>query len=293
VVVAMPVTRKAQFGVLATVVLVMSVAVVTFWTKPASAAGPQVTVMYPVDGSLTSSPQEATPHHHYWGDFAVDDAAGPGAPVIARFANPTGALTLSLAGTFEPCKVAGTGGTGVIVDVSIDGQVVGRVHYGHLANVTVTSGPISNGDQIGTLYNGEPTSCWTGPHVHVEPGGNATFACFVGRSLGGPATGSEALGVIGGGYVSADDSTCPAGVENPPPTTTTTAPSTTTTTEAPSTTTTTTVPSTTVPSTTTTTEAPSTTTTTVPSTTTTMPTEVRGRTIEAATPVSSRPSFTG
>src|SRR5437763_11078002 len=39
----------------------------------AGASGPQVTVMYPVGGTLTSSPLENPPHHHYWGNFAVDD----------------------------------------------------------------------------------------------------------------------------------------------------------------------------------------------------------------------------
>src|SRR3954453_1429106 len=96
-------------------------------TAVASASGPQVTVMYPVNGTLTSSPLESPPHHHYWGNFAIDDATSAGTPVQARFANPTGGLSLAVVGTFEPCATAGTGGTGVMVNVSVDGQLIGRV----------------------------------------------------------------------------------------------------------------------------------------------------------------------
>jgi hypothetical protein len=183
----------------------------------AEAAGPQVTVIYPVDGTLTSSPQEAQPHHHYWGNFAVDDAAPGGRPVYARFANASGGLSLQLAGTFEPCAAAGTGGSGVIVNVSIDGQLIGRVYYAHLSNIGRTSGAINNGDQIGSLYSGSFTTCWQGAHTHVEPKGLTGTACFVSRGLYSGVNGGSALGVIGGSYVGADNQTCPGGVENGAP----------------------------------------------------------------------------
>ncbi|HEY6886967.1 MAG TPA: hypothetical protein VI300_04280, partial [Solirubrobacter sp.] len=180
----------------------------------ASAAEPQVTVLYPVTGSLSSSPLESPPHHHYWGNFAVDAAAPAGRPVYARFANANGALSLSLGGTFEPCAAAGTGGGGVIVNVAINGQAIGRVYYAHLSAIPRSSGAINNGDQIGVLYNGAKSSCWTGPHTHVEPKACSATACFVARGLNSGFDGNAALGVIGGGYTGADNQTCPAGSEN-------------------------------------------------------------------------------
>jgi hypothetical protein len=170
--------------------------------------------MYPVSGTLSSVP----PHHHAgtsanWGNFALDDAAGAGTPVFARFANANGSLTLSLGGTFEPCAVAGTGGLGLIVNVYLDGQQVGRVAYSHLAGITQTSGPIANGAQIGVLYNGTPTSCWGGPHVHVEPRSLTGATCFINRRLNAQVDGNTFLGVIGGGYANGDDQSCPGGAE--------------------------------------------------------------------------------
>ena len=186
----------------------------------ALAAGAQVTVMYPVNGTLTSSPLQNPPHHHYWGNFSVDDASGAGSPVYARFANASGALSLSVGGTFEPCAAAGTGGSGVIINVSLDGQAIGSVYYAHLTAITQTSGAITNGSQIGVHYSGAYTSCWQGAHTHVEPKGFNGPACFVSRALSTPVDGNAALGVIGSGYATGDNQTCPAGAENggsPPP----------------------------------------------------------------------------
>ncbi len=174
-----------------------------------------MTVMYPLSGSLTSSPLESPPHHHYWGNFAIDDAAGAGTAVHANFANPSGSLSLSLGGTFEPCAAAGTGGQGLIVNVAVNGTQIGRVYYAHLTGITKTSGTISNGAQIGVLYNGSYTGCWQGPHTHVEPKSFSGSSCFVSRSLGSHVDGAMPLGVIGGGYASGDNQTCPSGATSP------------------------------------------------------------------------------
>lgn len=192
-----------------------AVAFVAFlgFSASARAAGPQVTVLYPVSGTLTSSPLESPPHHHFWGNFAVDAAAGAGTPVYARFGNASGQLSLTLGGTFEPCAAAGTGGSGVIVNVFIDGQQIGRVHYAHLSGISRSSGAINNGDQIGVLYSGSNTGCWQGSHTHVEPRGLAGSGCFVSRGLGSGVNGGVALGVIGGGYTAGDNQTCPAGAD--------------------------------------------------------------------------------
>ena len=184
----------------------------------AAAAGPQVTVLYPLAGKLYSSPLENPPHHHFWGNFAVDASTGAGTGVYARFANANGALSLSIAGTFEPCATAGNGGGGVIVNVALDGQLVGRVYYAHLSGIVKSSGAINNGDKLGVLYNGAATSCWTGPHTHVEPKAYSGTACFVSRGILTNFSADNALGVIGGGYTGGDNQTCPAGVENGGPT---------------------------------------------------------------------------
>ncbi len=77
--------------------LLMLVASILLPVQSASAAGPQVTVLYPHLGQLTSSPQESPPHHHYWGNFGIDIANPDSSTTVrARFANPTGSLTLSL-----------------------------------------------------------------------------------------------------------------------------------------------------------------------------------------------------
>jgi alpha-tubulin suppressor-like RCC1 family protein len=183
--------------------------------QSALAAGPQVTVMYPLAGRLTSSPRERPPHHHFWGNYAIDDAAPKGTPVYARFANSTGRLSLSLGGTFNPCRPGRSAGTGLIVHAAIDGRRVGSVYYAHLAPLSKTTGPISNGAKIATLWNGKASGCWTGPHVHVEPKGSAGRACFVRRALNSSVNGRLALGVIGGGYATRDNQTCPAGAQTP------------------------------------------------------------------------------
>jgi hypothetical protein len=198
------------------VALLAALTIACAWTAAgaASAAGPQVAVLYPLaSGQLTSSPLENPPHHHYWGNFAIDDAAGAGTPVYARFTNANGALSLSLGGTFEPCAAAGTGGSGLIVNVFLNGQQVGSVHYAHLTGITQTTGAIGNGQQIGVLYNGPSTTCWTGPHTHVEPRSTSGAACFVSRGLNTAVSSNDVLGVIGGGYAGADNQTCPVGAE--------------------------------------------------------------------------------
>src|SRR3954449_915207 len=103
---------------MALVALVMATATsMTGGIRTAAASGGSVTVLYPLNGTLTSSPLESPPHHHFWGNFAIDDASGAGTAVHANFANASGSMSLSLGGTFEPCAAAGSAGSGVIVKV--------------------------------------------------------------------------------------------------------------------------------------------------------------------------------
>ena len=179
--------------------------------SPATAAGPQVSVLYPAGGNLRSSPHENPPHHIFGGNFAVDQDGGPGQPVYARFAHANGAVALTAAGTFDFCAAKGTGGLGLRVNVAVNGQHVGTVWYFHLSSIGPTSGPLANGQQIGVVYNGPvQSSCWSGPHVHVELQGSS--ACFRSRPLLSPA-GGQVLGVLGGGYTAGNHQTCPPGAE--------------------------------------------------------------------------------
>ncbi len=208
---SIPTTRTITH---AAVLVVFTALAIVWHAAPAQATGSQVTVLSPVGGTLTSSPLESPPHHHFWGNFSVDIAAGAGTAVYARFSNANGTVALSVVGTFEPCATPGAGGIGVRVQVTINGAVVGIVHYAHLASPHA-NGAIANGDQIGVLVNQTATSCWTGPHVHVELGNNGNGkACFVSRGLGAGMGASTPVGVIGGGYASADNQTCPPGAEN-------------------------------------------------------------------------------
>ncbi len=195
-------------------VLALTLLVLSGTAMPSIAtAGPQVTVNYPLSGRLTSSPLENPPHHRFWGDFALDAAAGAGTAVHARFSHASGNLSLSLAGTFDPCRVKGTGGSGVIVNVAINGQAIGSVRYAHLSGIPKASGTISNGEMIGRLYTGARSSCWTGPHVHIEPLSSSGYACFVGRPLNSAFAGENQLGVVGGQHVGGINRACPPRVE--------------------------------------------------------------------------------
>jgi hypothetical protein len=178
---------------------------------PARATSERATILSPAAGSLSSSPQE--PHHTpYGGDWSVDVAGAAGRPVHARFSNVSGSLGLSVVGTFEPCAYpnGGTGGSGVRVQVSVDGVVLGVVNYSHLSNARGV-GPLNNGDQIGTMVAGKKTSCWTGPHVHMEPRNASKFACFQPIPLGSSLGAGTKLGVIGGEFAGAKNQACPAG----------------------------------------------------------------------------------
>jgi hypothetical protein len=178
----------------------------------------QATIVAPADGSLSSSPQENPPHHApFGGDWAMDIAGAVGRPVYARFSNESGALALNVVQQFEPCAPpnGGTAGVGVRVQVTVDGVSLGVVNYLHLANAHAP-GPIANGEQIGTMAAGTPTSCWSGAHVHVEPRNDSKYSCFQPTPLNSAITASSKLGVIGGEYASGTNQACPAGAVDTP-----------------------------------------------------------------------------
>lgn len=224
-------------------------------SMPSATAYPQKALLRsPVDGSITSDPYE--PHHRVYssmlyygqpGDFAYDIGAPAGRPVYARFASG-GNVSLAVVQHGNACANPANGaGHALAVRVAVDGVEVARVVYSHLDNLHPL-GPIANGAQIGTVHGGSSqTSCWTGPHVHVEPSNVQRYACFnTGVRIPNGVSGSTTLGVVGGEFASGVNQGCPGHAYDLPAPTTTTS-STTTSTSTTTTSTTTTTTSTTVP----------------------------------------------
>jgi hypothetical protein len=126
-------------------------------------------------------------------------------------------LTLAVVANFEPCAPpnTGTAGVGVRVQVSVGGTVIGVVNYLHLADPHAV-GPINNGDEIGTMVSGTRTTCWDGPHVHVEPRNQSGYACFEATPMQAALNGTSELGVLGGAYATGKNQNCPAGAADQP-----------------------------------------------------------------------------
>lgn len=180
-------------------------------------AGPQVTILSPIDSGLVqASPQQNPPHHTpFGGDWAADIAstvAGEGA-VYARFANPSGDLVLTIEREFDPCGVAMSGGRAVTVAVTIDGERVGEVEYVHLGSVDVGPGRIPNGARLGDMVTDPPrqSRCWANVHTHIEPRNVKGRSCFLPRHLNSDVTEATALGVLGGAWTSGPSAVCAVG----------------------------------------------------------------------------------
>jgi hypothetical protein len=187
---------------------------------PASATGLQTTVLSPIDGRVTSSPDEAPPHHRaYGGDYSFDVAAAGN--VFARFRNTNGSLSLTVASVGPACASGrfADGGNRVTLNVVINGSKVGTVAYAHLTDLAFTSGNVPVGARIGrTVTNADGVSsngCWTGPHVHVEPRNDFRYGCYLPGRLGGTANGDTVLGIVGGERAGAVNVPCGANPETP------------------------------------------------------------------------------
>lgn len=182
----------------------------------------QATVLPPLDGTVYSSPDESPPHHlAYTGDYSFD--VGGNGSAYARFRNPNGNLSLSVAGIGRACASGNfaDGGDRITLNVMLDGMKVGTVAYAHLTNFPITSGSVPVGARIGDLVTAahgvRSSSCWTGPHVHVEPRNDKKYGCFFPGLLNRRVDGSIPLGLVGGEWATAVNQRCPAGVETPAP----------------------------------------------------------------------------
>ena len=195
--------------------------------EPAHATGLQTTVMSPITGRVTSSPQE--PHHRpYGGDYSFDVAAG-GGDVYASFRNTNGSLSLTVAQTGRACASGNfaDGGDKIVLNININGSKVGTVTYAHLTNFSYISGNVPVGARLGRMVtnadgvykNVKPDGsyCWGGPHVHVEPGNNFRYGCFINDLQGASINTGQPLGIVGGERAGAVNTACGANPETPPP----------------------------------------------------------------------------
>ena len=185
--------------------------------NPASATTLQATVLPPVNGTMTSSPDE--PHHRpYDGDYSFDVAGGGTA--YAKFRNSSGNLALTVGQVTTACGSGNfaDGGMRIQLVVSIDGARVGTVTYAHLTALNFTSGNVPVGAAIGravTTADGvRSSSCWTGTHVHVEPRNDRAYGCFFAGQLNRFVTDANPLGLIGGERAAGVNQACPSGAED-------------------------------------------------------------------------------
>lgn len=173
----------------------------------------QVVVGAPHGGQITSAPGQ----HHvpYGGDWSMDLATGAGTPVRVRLSHASGSLSLTVRSVRSACAAGiAYGGRLVEVGVTVGGAYLGWILYSHL-NPSVSVGQsLSVGQQIGTLWNGNPPNenCWTGPHVHVELRNERHYACLVPRGTGSSISDNTALGVLGGQWRDSRNQSCPGGV---------------------------------------------------------------------------------
>lgn len=187
---------------------------------PAAATTKQVTVLPPQDGKVYSSPDE--PHHTpYDGDYSFD--VGGGGAVYARFRNPTGALSLTVAMTARACASGSfaDGGDRIALNVLLDGAKVGTVTYAHMTRFAYGVGAtVPVGARIGDAVTSSDgvvaraeNGCWGGPHVHVEPRNDVKYGCYFAGLLNTTVTSNNPFGIVGGEWATGKYVVCPANAE--------------------------------------------------------------------------------
>lgn len=169
-------------------------------------------VLGPIGGSV-SSPASSHPIS-FGGDWSMD-IAGSG-DVVVRLSSPH-AVSLRVEQVSAACAGGRQGASAVRVRVLLDGASVAVLVYAHVADVAVGAGQtIGNGTRLGRVATGLPynSSCWTGPHVHVEARNDAGYACYTPLGVGAAINGGTTIGQVGA--VGAGGIRAPCG--SPPPT---------------------------------------------------------------------------
>lgn len=94
--------------------------------------------------------------------------------------------------TVRPASRSGViadGGHRVTVGLHTGGTKIGSVIYAHIEPSVSQGATISCWNtQLGVVGNYTPSSCWTGPHVHVELYSQHNYACYNGTWAPGQAS---------------------------------------------------------------------------------------------------------
>ncbi|WP_203914071.1 hypothetical protein [Rhizocola hellebori] len=156
--------------------------------------------------------------HHLLGkttpsnEWAVDLPVGAGAAVLLYVAAADPANDAAITTTItqindDDACIKGGGGDFVTVGIFFRTALVGHVTYAHLdrdPSLTVGASVPRWGANLGKVANlrGRATggsSCWTGPHVHLEMRAQSQAACWNrGHSVGRKVRQSDSLGFVSG-----------------------------------------------------------------------------------------------
>jgi hypothetical protein len=204
-------TRRASL-LLATFVLAM-----LGFSSTASAAEPAVWVGSPLSATWPTGSSLPSQHHIvYGGDWSADlQSVAVGAPVVLYAAPQDGQTAVNaVVEVVRPACASGViadGGYRVTVGLFTGGTKIGTVTYAHV-NPSVNQGATVSrwNTQLGVVGNYRSSSCWTGPHVHVEMYSQHNYACYNrGWAPGQAMNPTNFIGFTGGAYASAQRSACP------------------------------------------------------------------------------------
>ncbi|MGQ0431837.1 MAG: M23 family metallopeptidase [Microthrixaceae bacterium] len=189
--------------------LVVGLAAALAPTAPANAThgtNEKIEISAPFSGTVTSAAGAHSPS--FGGDWATDLAATPGTPVRFRWGQSTGVVSgrVAFVGAACPSGNVNEGGYRVRIDVTVDGVVVGSINYAHVSPFVAVNNVLGNGAQIGVIGGYAFSSCWTSPHVHIEPDQNAEFSCY--SPLGGGIGEGTRIGVLGGQVHTSPNQAC-------------------------------------------------------------------------------------
>ncbi|MBB4910575.1 M23 family metallopeptidase [Actinophytocola algeriensis] len=187
------------------------------FTSTAAAAEPAVWVGSPLAATWPTGSSLPSQHHiPYNGDWSADlQSVRVGAPVVLYAAPQNGSTSVSArVEIVRPACASGViadGGYRVTVGLFTGGTKIGSATYAHI-NPSVSQGatiPRWN-TQLGVVGNYRSSSCWTGPHVHVELYSQHNYACYNrGWAPGQAMSPTNFIGFTGGAFASGQRAACP------------------------------------------------------------------------------------
>jgi len=187
------------------------------FTSPASAAEPAVWIGSPLSATWPTGSSLPTQHHIvYGGDWSADlQSVSVGAPVLLYAAPQNGTTPVNaVVEVVRPACASGVvadGGYRVTVGLFTGGTKIGTATYAHI-NPSVSQGATISrwNTQLGVVGNYRSSSCWRGPHVHVELFSQHNYACYNrGWAPGQAMSPTNFIGFIGGAFASGPRAACP------------------------------------------------------------------------------------